>query len=78
MGTVDVLACSVSEVVHDNGELDGLVGLSEQSLVVIRCQREIVERIEFVKESSIGERLGLVVHQPPGDVPVQVVREGIK
>lgn len=78
MGTVDVLACSIAKVVHDDCEFNNLVGLSEQGLVIIGQQRHVVEGVQLVDKGWLGKRQSIIIYEPAGDVPVQVIRKGIE
>lgn len=74
----NLLVGPVSEVVHDHFELDLMVWRPEDRLVVVRHQGVVVKLVELVYQCWFGQWLRTVIRQPTGDIPVQVVRQGVE
>lgn len=68
----------VAEVVHDYFKLDLMVWRPKDRLVVVRHQSVVVKLVELVYQCWFGHWLRTVIRQPAGDVPIQVVRQGVE
>lgn len=77
-GEGSVLVCAVVEVVHYDFEGDGLVGWAEERLLVLGDEVEVVKVRELVDRGRFGERFIFIIHQPAGDVVVEVFGEGVE
>lgn len=75
---VDLLVGPVSEVVHDDLQLDLMVWRAEDRLIIIRYQSVVVKLVKFIHQRWFGHWLRTVIRQPTSDVPVQIGGQGVE
>lgn len=66
----DLLIGAIAKIVHLQVKLDVDISVAQTLHAVLRHERHVINRVEFIDKLCHWVRCGIIVHQPAGDVVV--------